>query len=239
MNMELSTMIDAGVVLIIALAAIIGAVKGIGDTIIKILCIAGGIGLSVAFRDKLAAWLMTTKLSLKLHTRIFDLLRGGGGTGIVKESADESGQSFVESIFSPDTSASPLSKSLGNIFDDAADKAADVAADKLTAISVSAIALALIVLAVCLAAFILRIIIKKGRSSSVVIGFSDRVLGLVLGGVRGLLIAWIAVALLIPVTTLTAPEKTGEMMAALQLTSVARVIYDVNPFLYLIRYIFL
>ena len=237
--MELSTMIDAGVVLIIALAAIIGAVKGIGDTVIKILCIAGGIGLSIAFRDKLAAWLMTTKLSLKLHTRIFDLLRGGGGTGIVKESADESGQSLVDSIFSPDMSTSPLSKSLGNIFDNAADKAADAAADKLTAISVSVIALALIVLAVCLLTFILRTVLRHGRDKSLVIGFSDRVLGLVLGGVRGLLLAWIAVALLIPVTTLVAPEKTGEMMAALQLTTVAKVIYDVNPFLYIIRYIFL
>jgi len=214
-------------------------VKGIGDSIIKILCIAGGIGLSIAFRDKLAAWLMTTKLSLKLHARIFDLLRGGGGEGIVKDPADESGQSFVDSIFSPDTSTSPLSKSIGNIFDDAADKAADVAADKLTAISVSVIALALIVLAVCLTAFILRLIIRSGRKSSVVIGFSDRVLGMVLGGVRGLLLAWIAVALLIPVTTLVAPEKTGEMMSALQLTTVAKVIYDVNPFLYIIRYIFL
>jgi uncharacterized membrane protein required for colicin V production len=72
-----------------------------------------------------------------------------------------------------------------------------------------------------------------------VIGFADRTLGFVLGVVRGIMLAWIAVALLIPVTTLFSPENVIPMMTAMQQTTVAKVIYDVNPFLAVIRYVFI
>ena len=70
------------------------------------------------------------------------------------------------------------------------------------------------------------------------IGFADRVLGMVLGLVRGIMLAWIAVALLIPVTTLVSPEHVAPMMQALQMTTAAKVLYDVNPFFYVIKYVF-
>ena len=63
-------------------------------------------------------------------------------------------------------------------------------------------------------------------------------LGFVLGAVKGLLLAWIAVALLIPATTLFSPEKVPAMLEALQQTTVAKVIYDVNPLLMLVKYVF-
>ena len=66
-----------------------------------------------------------------------------------------------------------------------------------------------------------------------------RVLGMVLGLVRGLMVAWIAVALLIPVTTLVSAEHVPAMMQALQHTTAAKVLYDVNPFLYVIKYAFM
>ena len=62
---------------------------------------------------------------------------------------------------------------------------------------------------------------------------------LVLGLVRGLMLAWIAVALLIPVTTLISPEHVPAMMQALQLSTAAKVLYDVNPFFYVIKYAFM
>ena len=101
------------------------------------------------------------------------------------------------------------------------------------------IAFALIILAVSILSMILRWLIRHGRKNSVVIGFADRVLGLVLGSVRGLLLAWIAVALLIPVTTLVSPDNVVPMMDALQKTTVAKVLYDVNPLLYLVQHVFL
>ena len=101
------------------------------------------------------------------------------------------------------------------------------------------IAVAIIILAVSLVTFLIRVVIRSIRDKSFVIGFADRVLGMVLGLVRGLMLAWIAVALLIPVTTIVSPSQVVPMMEALQMTTVAKVLYDVNPFLYVIKYAFI
>ena len=113
--------------------------------------------------------------------------------------------SFFGPIISPEgTGEGVISKSLGGIFRDTADKAADAAAERLTEIAMGVLAFALIILVVSLVTFLLRMILKSLRDPSIVIGFADRVLG---NGARpckrkGLMLAWIAVALLIPVTTL-------------------------------------
>jgi uncharacterized membrane protein required for colicin V production len=229
-------MIDGAVGLIVLAAVLRGAIKGVGDTVIKMICIIGGIGLGVYFKDKLKAFLMQTKLERTMHMRIFELIRGD-------EAADPSSGgigSFFGPITSPDgTGEGVISKSLGGIFSDAADRAADAAAERLTEIAMGVLAFALIILAVSLVTFAVRMILKSMRDHSIVIGFADRVLGMVLGLVRGLMLAWIAVALLIPVTTLVSPEHVPAIMDALQLSTAAKVLYDVNPFFYVIKYAFI
>ena len=230
-------MIDGAVGLIVLAAVLRGAIKGVGDTVIKMISIIAGIGLGVYFKDKLKDFLMQTKLERTMHGRIFELIRGD-------EAADPSSgggvDSFFGSIISPGgTGEGVISKSLGGIFSNAADKAADAVAERLTEIAMGAIAFALIILVVSLVMFAVRMIIKSMRDHSIVIGFADRVLGMVLGLVRGIMLAWIAVALLIPITTLVSPEHVPAMMEALQLSTAAKVLYDVNPFFYVIKYAFI
>ena len=226
-------MIDGAVGLIFLIAALRGAVRGIGDTIIRILCIAGGIGLGVFCKDQVAGYLMQTRIRAKLYNRFLVLIRGN--ESIVGTGGDSSPESVLTS---GNSGESVISKSIGNIFDNAADRAADAAAERLTQIALGVIALALIILFVCILAALLRALIRLGRDKSLVLGFADRVLGFVLGSVRGLMLAWIAVALLIPVTTLVSPDNVTAMMDALQHTTVAKIIYDVNPLLLLVKYVF-
>ena len=231
-------MIDGAVGLIVLVTVLRGAVKGVGDTLLKIISILGGIGLGVYYKDKLKVFLLQTKLEKTMHSRIFELIRGD--EAMSDPSSGEGVNSFFGTIISPDgTGEGVISKSLGGIFNDAADKAADAAAERLTEIAMGAIALALIILAVSLVMFLIRVIIRSARDKIFVIGFADRVLGMVLGLVRGLMLAWIATALLIPVTTLVSPEHVPAMMQALQLTNAAKVLYDVNPFFYVIKYAFI
>jgi len=231
-------MIDGAVGIIVLTAVLRGAVKGVGDTVIKMLSILGGIGLGVYYKDKLKAYLLTTKLEKTMHSRIFELIRGQEAAS--DPSSEEGVKSLFDSIISPDGSEEGiLSKSLGGIINNAADKAADAAAERLTEIAMGIIAFALIILAVSLAVFSIRLLIHSLREQVFVIGFADRVLGMVLGLVRGIMLAWIGVALLIPVTTLVSPASVPAMLKALQLTTVAKVIYDVNPFLYVIKYVFM
>lgn len=230
--------IDVIVLLIILLAALRGAIKGIGDTIVRIASILGGVILGTALSGKVSAFLMTTKISTSLHDHIYEIIRGdeAGQPGLT---TGESANPVADTINSTpaDPVGNSISKSLGNIISNAADQASDAVADRLTEIAVGIIGFALILVAVALAAALIRALIRQGRKSSIVIGFTDRLLGMVLGAVRGLMIAWVAVALLIPVTTLIAPENVPSVMEALQQTTVAKVIYDVNPFLLIVRYI--
>lgn len=231
-------MIDGAVGLIVLAAVLRGAVKGVGDTLLKMICILGGIGLGFYYKDKLKVYLLTTKLEKTLHSRIFELLRSD--EAMSDHSSEDGVKSLFDSIISPDgTGEGVISKSLGGIFGNAADKAAETAAERLTEIAMGVIAFALIILAVSLIMFLLRTIIKILRDQSIVIGFADRVLGMVLGLVRGLMLAWIAVALLIPLTTLISPEHVPAMMEALQQTTAAKVLYDVNPFFYIVKYAFI
>jgi uncharacterized membrane protein required for colicin V production len=70
-----------------------------------------------------------------------------------------------------------------------------------------------------------------------VLGLTDRLLGFVLGGVRGLLLAWIFAALLIPVTALLSPENVPGTIDALNMTTIGKVLYDVNPLLLAVKYV--
>ena len=53
-------MIDGAVGLILLIAALRGAVKGIGDTIIRILCIVGGLALGIFCKEPFSDYLMQT-----------------------------------------------------------------------------------------------------------------------------------------------------------------------------------
>lgn len=229
-------MIDGGVGLIILAAAIIGAAKGIGDTLLRILGIVGGAALGFMYSNRVAEWLATKKISTSLHDHIFEILRGEEEAG-----AGEPAISGTGDIITPDGDTSflgSISRSLGDVFSNAADRTAETMATRLTEIALGIFSFAIIMIAVALAVLIVRMIIKALVGKSVVLGFTDRLLGFVLGAVKGLLLAWIAVALLIPATTLFSPEKVPAMIEALQQTTVAKVIYDVNPLLMLVKYVF-
>ena len=230
-------MIDGAVGLILLIAALRGAVKGIGDTIIRILCIVGGLALGIFCKEPVSEYLMQTKIRTKLYDRFFVLIRGEAPAAETPKPAD-GGSAFSPILSSDGSSQNFISKSIGNVFDNAADKAAEAAAERLTQIAMGVIAFALIILAVCILAALMRMLIRMGRDRSLVLGFADRVLGFVLGSLRGLMLAWIAVALLIPVTTLVSPLNVPAMIDALQHTTVAKVIYDVNPVLLIAKYVF-
>lgn len=226
-------MIDGAIGLIILVTAITGAVKGIGDTVLRIAGIAGGLALGFFYSDRVAEWLATKKMSVTLHDHIYEIVRG-------EEAAEAPAISGTGDVVTPDGDTSflgSLSRSLGDIFATAADKTAEAATDRLTGIAISVFSFAIILIGVAILVFIIRMIIRSMVAKSIVLGFADRLLGFVLGAIRGLLIAWVAVALLIPATTLFSPENVPAMIEALQQTTVAKVIYDVNPLLMLVKFV--
>ena len=201
-------MLDGIICIIVLLSALMGARKGLGDTIIRLLGLAGGFLLAIMYGRDITAFLLKTPFRTTVYDRVF---------GIMRPEQDN------------------YSKSLPGVIGEAADAAADkVAAEtssRITDALMGVIAFVLIVLAVWLAAYIIRTLLRRGRKKSVIIGGTDSLLGLALGIVKGIIIACLFVAAFIPGVTLFAPLKVPEAIAALQDSYLARLIYDINPLL--------
>lgn len=232
-------MIDGGVGLILLVAAVLGAAKGIGDTVLRILGFIGGLVLAVFFSGRVSEFLAGTKLHDVLYLHIYQIIRPGAEDALEQSVGTQSDAVTSVVGHGPDSYGSLLPKSLSGLATTLEDKAAEVATERLTSIAMSVLSFALIVLAVWLVVLIIRLIFKSGKKNVFVIGFFDRLLGFILGIIRGTLISCVAIAALIPVTTLIAPDKVAEMLEALHSTYVSGIIYDVNPIMLLINHFIL
>lgn len=231
-------MLDGLVGLIILIAVIRGLIKGIGDAVLRLAGLAGGIALCVFYSNRVSEFLASTSLRTILYDNIYRILLPGTQSA-AGQGVDPTGEQISEMV-NPST-ADPLTeampKTLGGIIASITDKAVDTAADKLTEVAISIFSVVVIMLAVWLVLCIVRMIYKHLRKQSFVLGFVDRLLGMVLGIIRGLVISCIAIAALIPVVTIFAPDKVPEIIQAMEGTYVAGIIYDINPLMFLIKYV--
>ncbi len=235
-------MLDGAVGLILLVAVIRGAAKGIADTILRILSLVGGLGVSYLYLDKVAAWLSVSPVQSIIHKHLYMMIRShlgevpaeGGETATGSGSADIINGYVGNTYSDPYTEAMP--KTIGSAVNDLADKTATAAATRITDICINILSVLAIIVAVWLAVTIIRFIFRQLRDTSVLIGLSDRILGMAFGLVRGLVLSFLAAAALIPCTALFAPQRVPELLAAMQQTYIAGTIYDMNPIMLIIEH---
>ena len=233
-------MLDGAVGLILLVAVIRGAAKGFGDTLLRILGLAGGLGLSFMYLDKVSAWLSVSPVQSTIHRHIYLMIREHM-PGVTDEQAAGQGESGADIInnFVGNTQADPyteaMPKTIGSAVNDLADKTATAAATRITDICINILSVLAIIIAVWLVLAIIRLILKFARDNSVLIRLSDRILGMVLGVVRGLALSFVAAAALIPLSTLLIPEKVPEILSAMEQTYIAGIIYDMNPLMLIVE----
>ena len=201
-------MLDGIICLIVIISALIGAKKGLGDTILRLLGLAGGIILAVMYGKDVSEYLLKTPFRDTVYKRVFEIIRP-----------------------EQDNYSKTLPGVIGEAADSAADKIAAETSARITEALMGIIAFVFVVLAVWLAVYIIRMLLRRGRKSSVIIGGTDSILGLSLGIVKGLIIACLFVAALVPGVTLFAPLKVPEVITAMQDSYPTKLIYDVNPLL--------
>ena len=201
-------MLDGIICLIVLLSALIGAKKGVGDTILRLLVLVGGLALAVFYGKDVSEYLLKTPFRDTVYKRVFEIIRP-----------------------EQDNYSKSLPGFIGEAADSAADKIAAETATRVTESLMGIIAFILVVLAVWLAAYIIRMLLKRGRKSSVIIGGTDSILGLSLGIVKGVIIACLFVAALVPGFTLFAPLKIPELITAVQDSYLTKLIYEINPLL--------
>lgn len=234
-------MLDGAVGLILLVAVIRGAAKGIGDTFFRIIGLAAGLGLSFMYSGDVAQYLASSPLQHKLHSQLFLIVRDHllGGSEEPLHTPDQTSTDIINSFvgnYQADPYTEAMPKTLGSVVNDLADKTANAAATRLTDICLSILSVLVIILAVWILMTLIRLIYKVARDSSVLIRFSDRILGMAFGVVRGLILSFLAAAALIPATALFAPDKVPEMLAALDQTYVAGTLYDINPVMLIVQH---
>ena len=236
-------MLDGAVGLILLVAVIRGAARGIGDTFLRLVGLAGGLGLSFMYSGKVSDYLEVSPVQRILHTHMYVIIRDYlmGGSDEPVQGADVTStdiiNGFVGNVRSdPYTEAMP--KTISSAVNDLADKTANAAATRLTDICISILSVLAILLAVWLVMAIIRLIYRSARKSSALIRLSDRLLGMVLGVIRGLALSFLAAAALIPATTFFAPTRVPEMLAAMDQTYVAGILYDMNPVMLIVQHFF-
>ena len=231
-------MLDGLVGLVVLIAVIRGIVKGIGDTVFRLAGIAGGLALCVFYSNRVNEFLAGTKVRTILYDHIYQILLPGAMEA-AEQSADPAGQQ-VSHMVNPvvaDPLQEAMPKTLGGIIASITNEAVDVASERLTEVAISIFSVVLIMLGVWLVTLIIRVIYKHLRKESFVIGFVDRLLGMVLGLIRGLVLSCIVIAALIPVVTIFAPDRVPDVLQAMEGTYAARIIYDINPLMFLIKYV--
>ena len=233
-------MLDGAIGLILLIAIIRGAAKGIGDTLLRLLGMAGSLGLSYLYMGKVADYLSVSPVQSTIHKHIYMIVmtRILGGTDVDPDKGISSDEIISNFVGKPQTDpyAEAMPKTLGGVINDLADKTANAAATRLTDVCISILSILVIVLAVWLVMCIIRAIYRHGRKHSVLLRLSDRILGMAFGLVRGLILSFLAAAALIPATAWLAPDKVGEVLAALDQTYVAGTLYDINPVMLLIQH---
>lgn len=224
-------MLDGGICLIILISMILGAAKGIGDTILRLIGMAGGMVLAVLYSDVLKVFLADGVVGHKLRVNILQIVKGN------EETRDVASESVMNSLGQggADPYQENLPKTISSVTTGIRDAATSAAADRLTDLALNVIAFVLIVLAVWLLVAIVRAIMKHFRNNSIVLGFTDRLLGATLGLVKGIIVACLAAAIIVPLVTAFAPDYLTNLMEAMEETKIAGIIYDMNPLMYAIK----
>ena len=234
-------MLDGVICLILLIAILKGAVKGVGDSLLRLVGLAGAFGLSYFYMGKVTDYLNSSPVQKTIHDHMYVFVRSYlmGGQEDPVPGAEESSEQIINNyVGTPqaDPYAETMPKTLGSLVNDLQDKTANAAATTLTDICISILSVLIIVIAVWLVMTIIRALYRYGRDHSLILGFSDRVLGMAFGLIRGLVLAFLAAAALIPVTTWLAPDRLPEMLKALDQTYLARTLYDINPVLLLVQH---
>lgn len=132
-------------------------------------------------------------------------------------------QSF-ESITS---SADTLPLILNEAVDTAAENAAVALAERITELTLVILSFLIIFFAVKLICFFITTAFSKGHNDGF-IGFVDGMLGLIAGGIKGILLVFLFLMLLMPCLNLMSPASTEVALRGLENSYIAGTLYDAN-----------
>ena len=214
MNLGPGIILDIIVCAILLFSCILGAKKGVAQTVVSFVqwfvCIIAGF----LFCDKVKGFLID-------YTTMDDSINQYILAHIETSAMDSSSYQAMPDLFSDWVS-------------DAADTFIYGASAAMTSILMTVIAFLCIVFGIKLAAFgLVRLFSRKYHDG--VVGFFDGFMGFLFGGVRGLIYIFLFFALLVPVLSLIWPGLSETIVSSMDDSRIAGFLYNNNVLLILVR----
>ena len=136
-------------------------------------------------------------------------------------------ENVSESFESITSSADTLPVILNETIDTAADSAAEALAAHLADMTMLILSFLIIFIVIKLICYLITTALSK-RHNDGFIGFVDGMLGLIAGSIKGLLIVFLFLMMLVPVLNLISPASTEVALRGLENSYIAGTLYDAN-----------
>lgn len=222
-----SLILDGSIVLIILISAWMGKKKGIVDTVLKLIGIIGAIFLALKFTKALTDFLKGTFVRDWIYAKVLEKMTEEGASGLGRfldlgTSGNSGNSGFLPGMIGDFTAGLVM-------------RGKELLASGYTSIILTIISFIGILFVVWLIVTIIRLLFKRGRKNSKVIGFIDGMPGMLLGLLKGFVISCLLVALVIPLTLIFSPFSLPDVIKGLNNSIIANWIQDTNPLFLLIK----
>ena len=172
-------------------------------------------------------WVGAMALSFFLNPLISRWLDKGPVGEMVYGALEKKFGSSVENV---ETATEGLPQIIGGGINEAADNAADMMVQTIGGIIISVMSFIAMVLMIRIIMFIvMRLTSGKGKGKGIpIVSRMNKLAGMLVGAVEGLLLAFIFLAALVPVMNMTSPETSESIVDALRYSYLAGTLYDGN-----------
>lgn len=209
--------LDAAILIIVAMAVVKGFRRGLFYMALRILVWIGAIAAGVFLTGPLA-----------------DILADGFVGDIVSKNISEK---FSSSMTAAGDACAELPDLISGGITATGNSAAALLTDMFTGLITSVIAFAVIIFAVRLAAHILMSPASRRRKKSI-LGMMNRTAGAAAGALKGLIVVFVLLALLVPVVNLAGTEVSDMVTAQLAESHFTKDMYDNNLLLLIVEGVF-
>lgn len=204
--------LDIAVILIFAVSTILGRRHGFLETVLRLGMLVVSLVAGVMFTERAAELLKLIGMDEWLMERL-----------------------SAKAMNGEIDLASLIPGQIGETITDLTNGLFITTARHFTNLVITVTAFILIVCSVALVTSILRRKVHKSKMQKGFIGTVDDGVGLMIGGLRGVILVCLFLAFLLPLTGIFAPERINEVSTLLNESVIAGRIYDINPLMGFMR----
>lgn len=204
--------LDILVIIIFVIFALRGKNRGLGESLIRLAALIGGIALGTALTKPLSALLLRTPIRSSVQSGLENAFHGTKANLM----------DFIP-------------KAIGTTLQDLGIQDLSIDVSHFTQLAILVLAFLLIILAVNLVSLALRRRLHAARKKGTLVGSTDSAAGFLTGVLKGTLFVFLFLAFMFPLAGVFMPDQIQNINEQLNNSYIAGPLYDINPLLLLLK----